>query len=326
MRRHSGDGQTLVVAAHGGGGVLTVVCRRAGQLSAATTVLCRKRGCGAMACKLPHIDRQAMIAPERARSKMEIVLDIKLYGFSTGSVTLKKKAVIDDGTGMIELPIPAFLIVHPLGNVLFDTGLHADLADPSSARLGELSRYSTISFSMKEHVTRHLATLGLKPEDISIVVNSHLHYDHAGGNSCFPHATMVVQRVEWEAANDPAMIARNAYNPEDYRDNGKVELVEGDHDLFGDGTLTLTPTFGHTPGHQCLLVKIGGRRIVLAADASYTSENLERRMVSRLSFDIKQAKTSLEKLAAFQSDGWEIMIGHDGEQWSRVPKIPHPIA
>ncbi|MHA6688049.1 N-acyl homoserine lactonase family protein [Mesorhizobium sp. A556] len=251
---------------------------------------------------------------------------IKLYGFETGRVSLKKKAVIDDGVGTIELPIPAFLIMHPRGNVLFDTGLHADLADPTSKRLGDLSKYSTISFSMNEHVVSRLALLGLKPEDISIVVNSHLHYDHAGGNSAFPDATLVVQRREWEAAKDPAMITRNAYNTDDYAHNRTVTPVEGEHDLFGDGTLTLVPTFGHTPGHQCLLVRVGGRKIVLAADAAYILENLDRGMVSRLSFDLNKAKASLQKLTAWRQEGWELMIGHDSALWSQVPKIPQPIA
>lgn len=251
---------------------------------------------------------------------------IKLYGFESGRVSLKKKAVIDDGVGMIELPIPAFLIMHPRGNVLFDTGVHADLADPTSKRLGDLSKYSTISFSSEEHVVSRLALLGLKPEDISIIVNSHFHFDHAGGNSAFPHATLVVQRREWEAANDPAMIARNAYNTDDYAHNRTVTPVDGEHDLFGDGTLTLVPTFGHTPGHQCLLVRVGDRKIVLVADAAYTLENFDRGMVSRLSFDSQEAKSSLQKLVAWKAEGWELLIGHDRAVWDQVPKIPQPIA
>lgn len=256
---------------------------------------------------------------------MESALKPKLYGFSTGSVTIKKKAVIDDGVGMVEMPIPAFLIVHPKGNVLFDTGLHSDLADPTSERLGNLSKYSTIKFSMEEHVVNRIATLGLKPEDISIIINSHLHFDHAGGNCDFPNATMIVQRAEMNAATDPDLIVRNAFNPDDYKSNLKRKLIDGEHDVFGDGVLLLKPTPGHTPGHQCLLVTIDDRRILLAADASYIAENLERQMVSRLSFDIEAAKRSLAKLAEWKAEGWEIMIGHDLDQWSRVPKIPTPI-
>jgi N-acyl homoserine lactone hydrolase len=254
------------------------------------------------------------------------VVAMRLYGFSCGSVRLKKKAVVEGGEGLIEMPIPVFLIMHPRGNVLFDTGLHLELADPQSARLGELSKYSTIALKRDEHVTARLSLLGLKPADIAVLVNSHLHYDHAGANDCFAHTRMVVQRIEWEAAHDPDLVARNAYNPADYALNDNVHLIDGEHDLFGDGTIFLTPTFGHTPGHQCACLRIGDRRIVLAGDACYLAENLERQIAPRLSFDKSKALASLATLAAWERGGSEIIIGHDPERWEKLPHAPQPIA
>src|SRR5436190_16852250 len=115
---------------------------------------------------------------------------MQLLGFTCGTVTMKKRAAIDEGVGMVTMPITAYLITHPRGNVLFDTGPHADLLDPASKRLGDLSKYMTLSFQPEDHILARLASAGVQPDDIAVVVNSHLHYDHAGGNSSFPGATV----------------------------------------------------------------------------------------------------------------------------------------
>jgi N-acyl homoserine lactone hydrolase len=251
--------------------------------------------------------------------------DVQLFGFICGTVTVKKKAAIDDGVGYLTMPIPAYLVTHPKGNVLFDTGMHADLLDPGSVRLGPLAKYNKIAFEPGQHILAQLANLGLRPSDIKYVVNSHLHFDHAGGNGCFPDATMLVQRAEWEAAHDPDLVARNGFNPHDY-DVGKVVCIEGRRDVHGDGAIEIFPTYGHTPGHQCLLVRTSDRRIVLSGDACYLRENVERCMVSRLSYNVGQARDALKQLAELQREGAELLIGHDAEQWTTLPRAPQAIA
>jgi glyoxylase-like metal-dependent hydrolase (beta-lactamase superfamily II) len=253
---------------------------------------------------------------------------IKLFQLNCGSVRVKKRAAIDDGVGEVDLPIPAYLIMHPAGNVLFDTGPHADLIDPTSDRLGNLAKYMTLSFRQEDHILAQLQLIGLKHSDIKFVVNSHLHYDHAGGNSAFDDTTFVVQRTEWDAAHQPELIARNAYIASDYdmSNASRVLCIEGEHDLFGDGSIVLFPTFGHTPGHQSMRVAVGARVFVLVADVCYLKENLDRGMVSRLSFNIAQARTSLELIAALGRDGAEVLIGHDAAQSRALPHVPAPIA
>ena len=255
-------------------------------------------------------------------------MTMQLFGLHCGNVTMSKRAAIDDGAGRITLPITAYLITHPRGHVLFDTGLHADLLDPACGRLGDLSRYVTLAFRPEDHIVARLATLELTPSDIAVVVNSHLHYDHAGGNGAFAQARFFVQRREWEAANDPALTARNGYNPDDYRvaDASRVVCVDGELDLYGDGSITLLPTYGHTPGHQCLLVRIGWRVMLLSGDCCYLRENVERCKASRLSFDFGAAQSSLERLVQLQRQGVELIIGHDPEQWRDLPHAPAAIA
>lgn len=248
-----------------------------------------------------------------------------LFAFTCGTVSIKKRAAIDDGVGMLHMPIPAFLVTHPAGNVLFDTGLHRDLLDPASTRLGVLAKYMSVSFSPEEHILPRLAAVGLMPRDIAIIVNSHLHFDHVGGNDAFPEAKVVLQRSEWAAARDPALIPRLGYIPDDYA-RSNVVCVDGEQDLYGDGALTLIPTGGHTPGHQSLLVRIGERRILLVGDACYLCENLERRMVPRTSFNVAEALHALDHLTHLRRQGVEIIIGHDPQQWQLVPQAPAVIA
>lgn len=102
--------------------------------------------------------------------------------------------------------------------------------------------------------------------------------------------------------------------------------VDGELDLYGDGCIQLMPTYGHTPGHQCLLLRIGGRVIILSGDACYLRENVDRCKVSRLSFNVGDAQTSLERLAALERQGVELIIGHDAQQWAGLPHAPLTIA
>jgi N-acyl homoserine lactone hydrolase len=149
------------------------------------------------------------------------------------------------------VPVPAFLVVHARGRLLFDTGVHgAAIADPVG-RLGE-SRASRFGMRSRpgDEVVSQLGLLGLRPDDVAWVANSHLHFDHCGGNEFFPRATFLVQRQELEAARDPLVLAGKRYTPsvQDFDHPLAYQAVDGEHDVFGDGTVVLFPTRGHTPG------------------------------------------------------------------------------
>lgn len=247
---------------------------------------------------------------------------IEVYAFTCGHIRMSKRAMIDDGAGQVDLPVPAFLIRHPKGDVLFDTGMPRSLLNRSSGRYARLTEYMSFDFGPEDVITARLAQLGLAPGDIPLVVNSHLHFDHAGGNEAFPDARFIVQRTEWEVATDPEMTLGKGYDPADYPAEDQVELVEGQHDLFGDGALLLLPTPGHAPGHQSLLIASGGRRRLLTADACYLRENLDRAMAPRVSFDKKQARATLLALKQMEELGTEMIIGHDAAYWQGVPQAP----
>jgi hypothetical protein len=105
-------------------------------------------------------------------------------------------------------------------------------------------------------VSARLEAIDRDPSKIDLIINSHFHFDHVGGNALIPNATMLVQRCEWEAGMDPEMAARRGFNSRDFDLGHKLRLVDGEHDVFGDGSVVCLPTHGHTPGHQSLRLRL----------------------------------------------------------------------
>jgi N-acyl homoserine lactone hydrolase len=229
------------------------------------------------------------------------------------------------------VPIPAFLVVHARGRLLFDTGVHRDAITDPVGRLGE-SRASRFRVRSRpgDDVVSQLALLALRPDDVTHVANSHFHFDHCGGNEFFPRSTFLVQRRELEAARDPAVLGVRRYvpSPQDFDHPLPYRPVDGEHDVFGDGTVVLFPTYGHTPGHQSLRVHAGkGPALVLAADACYTRENLERELLPNVLWDADEMARSLAYLRDLRDrEGATVVFGHDPGQWEKLPRAPAALA
>jgi N-acyl homoserine lactone hydrolase len=228
------------------------------------------------------------------------------------------------------VPVPAFLVDHARGRLLFDTGVHcAAITDPVG-RLGESrARRFGVRSGPGDDVVSQLGLLGLRPDEVTHVANSHFHFDHCGGNEFFPRSTFLVQRRELEAARDPAVLAERRYAPSapDFDHPLAYQPVDGEHDVFGDGTVVLIPTHGHTPGHQSLRVRVGkGPDLILAADACYTRENLDRTLVPGVFWDADEMTRSLVRLRDLRDrQGATIIYGHDPAQWRELPHAPEPL-
>ena len=230
---------------------------------------------------------------------------------------------MDGGAGEITLPVPVFLIEHPKGSALFDTGLHPDCQHDPDGRLGpRLAGLFRIGFQPGEEVGAQLEMIDRDPGKIDLIINSHFHFDHVGGNALIPNATMLVQRHEWEAGLDPDIAARHGYNPRDFDLGHKVRLVDGEHDVFGDGSVVCLPTPGHTPGHQSLKLRLTGGDVVLAADSCYFCRTLRERRLPRFVYDRDQMHASLDRLAALEKSGARIFFGHDPDFWATIPQAP----
>ena len=248
---------------------------------------------------------------------------LKVYALTCGHLEGEFGRLMEGGEGRIRLPIPSYLIEHPKGSALFDTGMHPgcqdDPAGRVSARVADLFAFD---YHPGEEIAARLTALGRDPARIDLIINSHFHFDHCGGNAQIPNATMIVQRREWDAGMDPDRAAQVGFNPRDFDLGHKLRLVDGEHDVFGDGSVVCLPTHGHTPGHQSLKLRLSGGEIVLAADSCYFCRTLRERRLPRFVYDREEMYASLDRLAALEARGARIFFGHDPEFWQTVPQAP----
>jgi len=247
---------------------------------------------------------------------------VRLLAFTSGWVTSATANFLAGEEGRLRVPVPCFVIDHPEGAVLFDTGVHPDTVRDPRGRLGWLADFFTVELAAGEDVAGRLAALGIEPARIRWLVLSHLHFDHAGGVAAVPNARIVVQRPEWAAGRDPQLQQRNAYDPRDYDLGHDVLAVDGEHDLFGDGRVVCLPTYGHTPGHQSLRIRLDRGEVVLAADACYLRRTLEALHLPSVVYDREAMLASLRRLRALREAGARIVFGHDPEDWASIPQAP----
>ncbi len=202
-------------------------------------------------------------------------------------------------------PVPAYLIETETERILVDTGLNpAAVADPE-AHYGP----GLIAFFELEQEESLAKQVDLS--SLSMVVLTHLHFDHAGGLALIPDSVpVVVQRAEWEAGQDRAGIERNMLMPRDYAEApANLVLVDGGHDLLGDGSIELLSTPGHTVGHQS--VRVGD--IVIGGDVVHYAATLDDRRFPSFGHDLGEQDRSAERLCELRDSGLTILPGHDPE-------------
>lgn len=233
------------------------------------------------------------------------------------------------GEQMITIPVPSYLITHPKGNVVFDTGVHCSVMKDPVARLGAAVAKSFTSRSKpNEEIVAQLAQFKLTPNDIKYVINSHFHFDHCGGNEFFPQSTILVQKNELLTARDPELNKKTNFDPQDWNHKLNYQAVDGELDLFGDGALVLFPTHGHTPGHQSLRVQVTkGAAFVMTGDACYTKSNMDENRLPLIASDRDEMYRSLGTLRDLRDKaGATILYGHDPDQWQEIPHAPNALA
>lgn len=246
---------------------------------------------------------------------------IRMRAMTCGRLECDAAPMLEGAKGRIQIPIPSFLIEHPKGRVVFDSGLHPDL-QRNSDRLGPLAKMFQPLYDRGEDVASRLRSFEVDPDSIEILVNSHLHFDHTGGNALLKNARIVLQRSEWIAGTDPDCARANGFDPRDYDLGHDVITVDGEHDLFGDGSIICMPTYGHTPGHQSLRVQLSEGEVVLAADACYFRETLDELRLPIFGHDLDMMRKTLLRLRRIRESGTRIFYGHDPNFWKRVPQAP----
>ncbi|MDQ6730622.1 MAG: N-acyl homoserine lactonase family protein [Actinomycetota bacterium] len=221
-------------------------------------------------------------------------------------------------------PYFMYVVTHPRGNVLFDTGVHPQMGTDPEARLGPAAASFEARVTPEDHIEARLGRIGLRPSDIDIVVQSHLHFDHAGGLEWLTHAPILIQREELSFAMYPPVYQRSIYVAADFRHDLDWHPLEGDHDVFGDGRLLTLSTPGHSRGHQSLIVHLdSGQTVILLADAAYTLAKMRERAIPGVVWSPDAIVSSWERIEALERAHDALLIAtHDLDFRERVKLAP----
>jgi len=211
----------------------------------------------------------------------------------------------EDPEQRIRFPVPAYLLETDSERILIDTGLNPSAVDDPEGWY-ERPEAGLFELELEADIAAQV-DLGM----LTRVVLTHLHFDHAGALALLPSSVPVVlQRSEWQGAHDADTVRRNFFYPRDYRplEDREIVLVDGDHDLLGDGSVTLLLTPGHTPGHQSVMV---GERLVLGADVAHFSATLDDKRFPVFADDFSAQARSADRLRALRDAGITVVPGHD---------------
>jgi N-acyl homoserine lactone hydrolase len=236
-----------------------------------------------------------------------------------------------------EIPIPAFLIRHPsAGAILVDTGLHPSIASDPKQNFGSSgARIGKPILKAGEDVPAQLRARGLDPGEIPVVVMTHLHLDHSSAISEFPQSTFVVAEAEWIDATRGGRPALRGYRPSHYDytfDYRSIDFDRGEinsyatfgrtFDLFGDGSVRLAYTPGHSAGHQSVIARLGDRDFIIGGDAFYTLGQLTGAPLPPRPFDEHNFRRSLQELKLFHREFPQSIItpGHDSAFYGKLEK------
>ncbi len=268
-----------------------------------------------------------LVAPVLAQ-----VADVKVYAFNAGTLKTQTQTMLKDtrvGTPM-DIPVIFLVIKHGEEWVAFDTGCSANAAKDPIGYWGEgIVKAVTPVLRPDQEFREAIKILGLKPSDFKAVVISHGHLDHAGAIDNFQGTSVPIyfQKDEMSEIREivDAQIAGTAYILGDFKHLNELNIqeIEGPFDIFGDKSIIVFPTPGHTSGHQSLYVKLNtGQALIYCADALYTFENMDKFIAPGLVVDIPSAMLNINWFKLQDLIGTKIVPSHDPEYWSKRSWAP----
>lgn len=231
----------------------------------------------------------------------------------------------------LSVPVPAFLVEHPgAGAMLIDTGFHSSVAVKPGENLGRLSRFTfkDIEMTQDQAVSAQLRSRGIEESQVKVVLMTHLHIDHASAISDFPEATFVVSKTEWAAGTSQGQFHGYVTRQFDHAFDYRLLDFEGDgaesfagfaraFDLFGDGSVHMVYTPGHTLGHTSVVLRTEGGEVLVAADAMYLRRTLDDTHLPYRTEDEHLFRRSLREIQQYARETPDAVIipGHDWEAW-----------
>ena len=250
---------------------------------------------------------------------------VRLYAMDCGTLAVKDADMFADDGAYKDvaktLVVPCYLIRHPKGDLVWDTGVPEQIADKPVDTGSE-----TVTVTRK--LTDQLKALGLTPADIEYLSVSHSHFDHIGNAGLFAGSTWIVDPDEKayafraEARKDPGFAAYAALE-------AAKTIAVGDepYDVFGDGAVQVIPAPGHTPGHTVLLVRLAkAGPVLLTGDMYHIAESRAARRVPRFNVDRAETLRSMDKVEAIAKEtGAWVVREHVVEDFDKMPKFPEAL-
>ena len=246
---------------------------------------------------------------------------MRFYVFQVGQVRFPDRSILVGGPNEgkeIVIPVPAYLIVHEKGLAVVDTGINLDNLPPKNREDCEMKP--------EERIDRQLIALGYRPDEVKYVIMSHLHGDHAGWMTLFPHATFIVRKAELRAAWWPEAF-QWSYNLGDYLDTRNYRFMQldevEDFDVFLDGSVVCVDTKGHCQGHQSIIVNLSKTgRVVIAGDAVPMRETIDEGTVPGVSWNNEAALRAVAMIQHLKREGAFVLLGHDPDQFRTLRLAP----
>jgi glyoxylase-like metal-dependent hydrolase (beta-lactamase superfamily II) len=243
---------------------------------------------------------------------------LQLWRLDCGTIQVSNLGVFSDTFAYAgqkkTLTDSCYLIRHGENYLLWDTGLPGELAGTSATS-------GVFTTSVKTRIVDQLRQIGVSPDRVNFVGVSHNHFDHIGQAADFPKATLLIGEEDFEASKQGDAAARFAPW---VKGGAKVERIKRDHDVFGDGSVTILDMPGHTPGHQALLVKLPKTgNILLSGDLYHFAENF--RSGGMPSFNTHRADTlgSMNRFAAIAKNlKARMIIQHEPADVAKLPLFP----
>ncbi len=247
---------------------------------------------------------------------------IKLHVFSGGKIVVNKLQYFAQDSmtykGQTKTFADAFYVIqHPKGNLMWDAGLPENLVGKEPFSDG------AFTVSRKDSVKNQLKSIGLKVADFKYIAISHSHFDHVGHANQFADVTWLVQENEHKYITNDIAKEKNTEVYNMIKDLKKPQFLNGDFDVFGDGTVVIKYAPGHTVGHQTLYLNIGLEKpVVLIGDLYHFEENRIHKRVPIFNHNKEKTLKSMETIEAFAKEkGAEIIIQHSPKDFEKLQKM-----
>jgi glyoxylase-like metal-dependent hydrolase (beta-lactamase superfamily II) len=250
--------------------------------------------------------------------------DLKLYVFDCGMLrfdSIEPFSIADDETDIRDLIVPCYVVEHEYGRLLWDGGMPSSTAELEGWQEEDTGMWSRLDRTLSEQ----LPGIGLDMTSFDYMAFSHMHFDHVGVANEVDGATLIIQKAEYDATFGDEVTVPGVVPTlyENLKDAERI-LIEGDHDVFGDGRVRIISAPGHTPGHQVLLIDLANTGpVVLSGDLYHFAITRQERRVPEFNVDREKTLASMDRVEALVEEaGATLWIEHELELFEQLNKAP----